>query len=137
MATRTLDAIWSDLEKAQADYETYCQTHAEVETAYRKLGDRVRECRTELGEIQETLSPCIACGGSPGQLVGPQVAGAHPSSALGQYKILCAARTPDQTITLDDGSTQVVAGEKVCRFIARGRTWEEALKRWQGVREVA
>lgn len=134
MPTRTLDAIWSELEKAQADYEGYCQQHAETESAYRKLGDRVRGLRVEMGDLQRSLAPCIDCGAKgTAQVCGPQVAGADPATVLGDYKILCGARTPDQTITLEDGTSQVIPGEKYCHRIARGKTWAEALKRWDPV----
>lgn len=133
MATRTLDAIWSDLQKASSDYEAYCQAHAETEAAYKKLADRVRDVRGELGKFQEALPPCIDCGGGPAMLNGPQVEGADPATVLGDYKIICGARLPDQTVTLDDGTTQVIPGGKACRRIARGKTWAEALKRWDPV----
>lgn len=133
MANKTLDSLWSELDKATNDYETYCQKNAEAEVTYRKLGDKVRDLRTQLGEFQESLAPCIDCGGTPAMLCGPQVPGADSSTPLGEYKILCAARTEDQTVTLEDGSTQTVPGMKACRRIARGKTWAEALKRWDPV----
>lgn len=134
MPTRTLDSIWAELEKAQADYEGYCAQHAETEGAYRKLGNRVRALRVEMGTLQAVLAPCIDCGAKgTAQICGPQIPGADPATPLGDYKIMCGAKLPDTTITLEDGTTQVLPGEKACRRIARGRTWEEALKRWDPI----
>lgn len=133
MATRSLDDIWSDLDQATSDYETFCQQNAKIEAGYRIAGDKVRELRVELGEFQDGLPACIDCGGKPAQVIGPQVAGADPATPLGEFKILCAARTPEQTVTLDDGTTQVIPGQKACRRIARGKTWAEALHRWDPI----